>query len=58
MIMVDKSNSEDCRHKYHERVSSNLDDTVLLLHHTINVESTGDVELAEEGIKCLQVSLL
>lgn len=46
----------DYRFRYHERVSSNLDDVVILLHHSITVQSTGDVKLAEEGIKCLQVS--
>ena len=52
-----KSNYRECRHKYHERVSSNLNDAVLLLHYSTNVQSTGDIKLAEEGIKCLQVSL-
>ena len=56
--MKDSANFGNVRHKYHERVSLNLDDTVSLLHHSINVESTGDVKLAEEGVKCLQVSSL
>lgn len=41
-------------HKYHDRLASTLDDVVYLLRTSLQLESTFDVQLAEEAVKCFQ----
>lgn len=44
-----------CRHKYHERVAPNLEDTVVLLSRSLDLRVTGDEELALESVGSFQV---
>ena len=51
--MVTKSAID--RYKYFEKVSSNIQDVAILLQHAIDIPSTGDLDVAENGVKCFQV---
>lgn len=44
------------RSKYHDKVLSDLDDVITLLRLVLDLDLSHDFKVAEEGIKCYQVS--
>jgi len=48
--------TESSRHKYYERVSSNVDDVVALIGYAITLTPRRDPNINKDGISCFHVS--
>ena len=53
-----KAHRKTCRFSYHDKVISDLDDVIILLRLVLDLDSSHDIKVAEEGIKCFQACTL